>query len=321
MYVSTAMVAILATIAPRVIVNGTNRPIIVSPGEVVEVSVQGAPGNAADWIAKSKKEDPYRRHFPDWKYLNGTQAPGGSARSGLYLFRMPMEPGAYNFRLFQNDRYALIGFSAPVTVRVPPVAYSDLPCEQPSPLAPDQRNKAAALDADRGAAVGVGLIATRSPSTYPRPAESTNDLLRRGSCAATAVITGRVQSHTVLLSPGRIAWTEYSILVDGVHRQAPERPIASGSLLTVTRSGGHVCVGDSSVAADDPWQAPLANGERYLLFLHWDDVAKRYATSEYDWRLDDSGTAARAHARALGNIDDVDATALLAALPSVSTCE
>jgi uncharacterized protein (DUF1800 family) len=97
-------------------VNGGTVPITVAPGSTVTVDITGAPGFPTDWVAKSPVSAA-DTGWIEWKYLNGTTvAPTAGRTAATLTFSMPLSPGAYNFRLFQNNIYKLVATSPTVTV-------------------------------------------------------------------------------------------------------------------------------------------------------------------------------------------------------------
>ncbi len=75
----------------------------VSPGTLdITVKYSGAPGNAKDWIGFYKVGSADNGYI-SYQYLNGN-------KSGSLAFKAP-EPGAYNFRMFENDGYKLLATS------------------------------------------------------------------------------------------------------------------------------------------------------------------------------------------------------------------
>jgi hypothetical protein len=111
----------LATSA-RVTVQAPTPALVVSastvgPGQSVQVTVQNGPGNAKDWVglhAVGAADTGYL----SWQYLDGdrTVPPVGMTTATL-TFEMPTTPGAYEFRLFENNTYVRRATSQ--TVHVP----------------------------------------------------------------------------------------------------------------------------------------------------------------------------------------------------------
>jgi 6-phosphogluconolactonase (cycloisomerase 2 family) len=99
----------------------TATPTTVGPGGTSAVAWSGvvAP-SPRDWVGV------YQTGVADSAYLaffytsSCTQVPATAAASGSCAFTLPTTPGTYEFRLFSDDSYDLLGTSAPVTVLAPP---------------------------------------------------------------------------------------------------------------------------------------------------------------------------------------------------------
>jgi hypothetical protein len=101
-----------------VTVNGSLSPIVVNPGTTVLVQVGSGPALPMDWVAQHRLDAPDRSHYPNWRYLDGSQEPPDSGRTGAALaFTLPDTAGDYDFRFFENNQYVLLAKSAKVTVR------------------------------------------------------------------------------------------------------------------------------------------------------------------------------------------------------------
>ncbi len=81
----------------------------VSPEQQFEVSFSGAPGNNLDWIGLYP-EGADDHAYLGWLYIEGL-------RSGSRTFTAPVEPGRYNFRLFENNSYRRLAVSETFEVR------------------------------------------------------------------------------------------------------------------------------------------------------------------------------------------------------------
>jgi hypothetical protein len=117
----------LVTIAPpsaRIAVNGIAPPasVSVTPGAVLTVSVQAAPGNRADWMGLYRHTDPDTAPLT-WAYLSGTTTlPVDPLTSGTWSVTAPSEAGSYEVRLFVDNSYAGLATSAEIVVGRPTVS-------------------------------------------------------------------------------------------------------------------------------------------------------------------------------------------------------
>lgn len=78
-------------------------------GDTITVSFTGAPGNSTDWIGLYPTNAPSDRSWLSWQYTKG-------ARSGQLTFKAPDQPGSYNFRLFEKDKYTLLATGPSFTI-------------------------------------------------------------------------------------------------------------------------------------------------------------------------------------------------------------
>ena len=85
------------------------KPIRVNPGAEITVNYSGAPGYDLDWIGIYPASAPPDRSWLSWQYTR-------KMKSGTMIFKAPDKPGKYNFRLFENDGYKLLGTSNTVEV-------------------------------------------------------------------------------------------------------------------------------------------------------------------------------------------------------------
>ena len=76
---------------------------VVAPGEAVQVSFGGAPGNQRDWVGMFAAEATDRQYLT-YQYTQG-------ARDGVLTFRAPDHVGRYDLRLFEDDGYTLLARS------------------------------------------------------------------------------------------------------------------------------------------------------------------------------------------------------------------
>jgi hypothetical protein len=110
---------------------------------------------------------------------------------------------------------------------------------------------------------GLGLYLLADPSPL-----SLRTHLAIMSCSADAVVIGEVKSKTAKLTEDETGIvTEYGMAVEEVLKDNAGAPIASGSQLTVARTGGSLQLGDRKIVAQDRAFKPLEVGGRYLLFL------------------------------------------------------
>ena len=87
-----------------------SNPANAKPGQSIAVTFSGAPGNKTDWIGIYPESAPSDRSWLSWQYTNGS-------RSGSMTFKAPDQPGKYNFRLFENDGYKLLGTGNTIVVQ------------------------------------------------------------------------------------------------------------------------------------------------------------------------------------------------------------
>jgi hypothetical protein len=75
----------------------------------IQVTYQGTPGNARDWIGMFAV-GAGERNWVTWQYTNGN-------RQGAMTFKAPdNKPGSYEFRMYENDGYKLLATSRPIQV-------------------------------------------------------------------------------------------------------------------------------------------------------------------------------------------------------------
>jgi hypothetical protein len=82
---------------------------LAAAGTPVTVTLAGAPGGPADWLALA------RVGSASTSYIVYTYV-GTGVTNRTWTVNMPQTPGQYEFRLFLNNGYAQIAVSAPVTV-------------------------------------------------------------------------------------------------------------------------------------------------------------------------------------------------------------
>ena len=91
----------------------------VAPGGVVTVTTANGPGFLLDWLGVHGAADADAA-YQSWRYLSGSTTPPESGLTGAaFDVTMPMTPGTYTLRLFQNDGSTLLATSATVTVQAP----------------------------------------------------------------------------------------------------------------------------------------------------------------------------------------------------------
>jgi hypothetical protein len=91
------------------------------PGQAVNVTVTGAPGNPGDWVGLHFTSSP-DFSYVSWRYLNGTQSlPAVGATSATFSFPMPTTPGSYNLRLFPENNFTSLATSPTLTISSVPV--------------------------------------------------------------------------------------------------------------------------------------------------------------------------------------------------------
>jgi hypothetical protein len=96
----------------------TATPSSVAPGGSVTVSWSGVTNpTTQDWIGLYHPGDPNSSYI-NWFFTSScTQGVGSTAlSSGSCTFTMPSVAGTYEFRLFPNNTYTLLGKSGSVTV-------------------------------------------------------------------------------------------------------------------------------------------------------------------------------------------------------------
>jgi hypothetical protein len=215
-----------------------------------------------------------------------------------------------------------------VLAAVAPAFQNLPPCTPEAPLSPQrtaigrtfERPNGMPLTPDVVAApnsfleVGSRAWADRSPAALVRT------VVRFGVCGSRVAVVGVVKSRTFLLSPQRSAiWGEYAFDVERVIRPDRIAEIVPGSSITVVREGGTVCTTAGQLQSKNVAGEPLEVGGRYLLFLVPKD-GQQFATSLYDWRIENQITARRAGYDELAP-DAVPYGELLSSVDAVGKCE
>jgi subtilisin family serine protease len=98
----------------------------VNGGDSVTVTLSDGPGNSGDWLALARVGDPVTSYL-QWIYV------GAGATTATWTVTMPATLGDYEFRLFENGGFKIIGTSATVTVGSTP---SEPPPDPPDPPPP-----------------------------------------------------------------------------------------------------------------------------------------------------------------------------------------
>ncbi len=92
-------------------INATLTPNTTSaaPGEDVTVTLTGAPGGPADWLALADVDSPGGT-FYEFTYV------GDGVTERTWTVAMPADPGSYEFRLFLNNGYTQVAASPTIVV-------------------------------------------------------------------------------------------------------------------------------------------------------------------------------------------------------------
>ena len=86
-------------------------------GSLVNVEVNGGPGNSEDWIGLYSIGS-VDSGFIQWKYLNGTQTkPIDGLTAATIEFALPQSSGTYEFRLFFGNSYVRLATSTTVAIK------------------------------------------------------------------------------------------------------------------------------------------------------------------------------------------------------------
>ena len=100
------------------------------------------------------------------------------------------------------------------------------------------------------------------------PSTSTEDFLKSATCEAQAIVIGRVQKKTSMLTEdGRFVFTDYELQVEEKLRDNPDAPIQPASVITISRPGGAVQLNGKTFRVTDESFKPLEVNGRYLLLL------------------------------------------------------
>ncbi|MFC1715039.1 cohesin domain-containing protein, partial [Candidatus Poribacteria bacterium] len=126
-------------------------PGSVEPGENINVSYSGAPGNALDWVGI------YRVGTSDGDYLSYQYLEGN--KSGTLVFVAPAEAGKYSFRMF-SDRDELLAVSNNVNVEKTDTAR--IWCTQTSVVKPGENMVVYYSGAPGNASDWIGMYSVES---------------------------------------------------------------------------------------------------------------------------------------------------------------
>jgi hypothetical protein len=118
----------------------------VIAGDAVTLTLTDGPGNNFDWLSLASVGD------TDASYVQ-FQYVGAGETTAVWTVTMPLTPGDYEFRLFENDGYNRLATSMPITVSTPP---PDPPPEPPPEPTPPSL-AVSATTVDGGDAVTVSL--------------------------------------------------------------------------------------------------------------------------------------------------------------------
>lgn len=113
----TILFAIIAILGTAAHAQSVTAPTSVAAGAVFQVTVEGGPGNLADWVGfYPVTVTPPGGHL-DWQYLNGLQTPPAiPLTSATLTFTAPTVDGLYNLRWFRNNGYVGIASSGLIAV-------------------------------------------------------------------------------------------------------------------------------------------------------------------------------------------------------------
>ena len=155
-------------------------------------TVANGPGNAGDWVGLYATGAPASAYL-QWQYLNGTHtAPAVGLRGAPLTFTLPLTPGTYELRFFQNNTYTLLATSVPITVMSASVTPSA------TTVAPGAAVTATVANGPGYAGDWVGLYATGAPASAYLEWQYLN-----GTHTAPAVgLTGAPLTFTLPLTPG-----------------------------------------------------------------------------------------------------------------------
>jgi hypothetical protein len=102
------------------------------------------------------------------------------------------------------------------------------------------------------------------------PPISFEEFARNLACEADAVVIATIKDQASQLTESKeFIFTDYSAVVEEIHKNNQSAPISPNSIVTITRPGGRVEIKGKIVAALDAAFKYLKEGKQYLLFLKY----------------------------------------------------
>jgi hypothetical protein len=102
------------------------------------------------------------------------------------------------------------------------------------------------------------------------PPISFEEFTKNLACEADAIVTATIKDQSSQLTENKeFIFTDYSAVVEEVHKNNQSASISPNSIITITRPGGRVEIKGKVVAALDAAFKLLKEGHRYLLFLKY----------------------------------------------------
>ena len=183
----------------------------MAPGAPVTATIANGPGNAGDWVALFATGAPASAYL-EWQYLNGTHTAPAKGLSGAPLtFTLPLTPGTYELRFFQNNTYTVLATSVAITVVGPSVTPSA------TTVAPGAPVTATIANGPGNAGDWVALFATGAPAT----AYLQWQYLNGTHTAPAAGLPGAPLTFTIAADAGHVRTAVLS--EQHVHRARDER--------------------------------------------------------------------------------------------------
>jgi hypothetical protein len=205
-------------------------------------------------------------------------------------------------------------------------------CTPLQSLTPDQAIVGRAYDAKnawtRRPVTPESLLVGGSLCRWERSDESPAKRVRRAlayGCENTTAVIGVVTARRFLVSPERYyVFGEYDVTVE--QRVSPVgrgAELTGGATIKVYRDGGVVCAPEGELRALNRDQKPFDVGGRYLLFLKpTTPQGNGFASSEFDWSLDDGAKRAQlTHVDHVEESVDVTAAELVAHMETIPQCQ
>ncbi|WP_367872466.1 endonuclease/exonuclease/phosphatase family protein [Luteolibacter sp. Populi] len=129
----TLVPIVLFTVASIVTLSAAPKSITLNAGSYpaggpITATFNGGPGNDDDWIGifPASITTPSTGTYLDWRYTNGTQAPGGNLKSGSVTFANPsLAPGNYKVWYLADNGYTKI--AGPAQFSITPTGGPALP--------------------------------------------------------------------------------------------------------------------------------------------------------------------------------------------------